>query len=182
MSVYEYSLLNKAGQEVSLKDYEGKVLSIANTASKCGFTPQYEGLEALYKKYKDQGLEIIAVPANEFGEQEPGTNEEIQSFCKMNYGVSFPVMAKAHVRDENTIPLFNYLTEQQGFKGFKPSDMTELLEGHLKANFPQYLEGDSIKWNFTKFLVNKKGEVVARFEPVETPESMEEQIKALLAE
>ena len=109
MTVYNYSLLNKAGEEQSLKDFEGKVLVIVNTASKCGFTHQYEALEALYKKYKDQGLEIIAVPSNQFGEEEPGSNSEIQSFCKLNYGVTFPVMEKADVRDESALELFKYM-------------------------------------------------------------------------
>jgi len=109
MTVYDYSLLNKAGEEQSLKEFEGKVLVIVNTASKCGFTHQYDGLEALYKKYKDQGLEIIAVPSNQFGEEEPGSNNEIQSFCKLNYGVTFTVMGKSDVRDESALDLFKYM-------------------------------------------------------------------------
>lgn len=180
MSVYNYSLINKNGQEQSLKDFEGKVLVIVNTASKCGFTPQYDGLEALYKEYKDQGLEIIAVPSNQFGEQEPGSNEEVQSFCKLNFGVTFPVMAKADVRGENTIDLFKYLTKEQGFKGFPDSELTDMLTGHLNSIDPNYLKDNQVKWNFTKFVVDRKGNVVARFEPMAEPVEMEECIKSLL--
>lgn len=180
MSVYDYSLINKAGQEQSLQDFQGKVLVIVNTASKCGFTPQYDGLEALYKEYKDQGLEIIAVPSNQFGEQEPGSNEEVQSFCKLNFGVTFPVMAKAEVRGDNAIDLFKYLTAEQGFKGFPESSMTELMTGHLSAISPDYLKDDQVKWNFTKFVVDRQGKVVARFEPVVEPEAMKECIESLL--
>lgn len=180
MTVYNYSLLNKAGQEQSLKDFEGKVLVIVNTASKCGFTPQYDGLEALYKQYRDEGLEIIAVPSNQFGEQEPGSNEEVQSFCKLNFGVTFPVMAKADVRGENAIDLFNYLTKEQGFKGFPDSELTDMLTGHLNSIDPDYLKDDQVKWNFTKFVVDRKGNVVARFEPMAEPSEMEACIKSLL--
>ena len=180
MSVYNYSLINKTGQEQSLKDFEGKVLVIVNTASKCGFTPQYDGLEALYKEYKDQGLEIIAVPSNQFGEQEPGSNEEVQSFCKLNFGVTFPVMAKADVRGENTIDLFKYLIKEQGFKGFPDSELTDMLTDHLNAIDPNYLQDAQVKWNFTKFVVDRKGNVVARFEPMAEPAEMEECIKSLL--
>lgn len=180
MSVYNYSLINKTGQEQSLKDFEGKVLVIVNTASKCGFTPQYDGLEALYKQYKDEGLEIIAVPSNQFGEQEPGSNEEVQSFCKLNFGVTFPVMAKADVRGENVIDLFKYLTKEQGFKGFPASELTDMLTGHLNSIDPNYLKDDQVKWNFTKFVVDRKGNVVARFEPMAEPAEMEECIKSLL--
>ncbi len=182
MSIYDFSLVQKNGSELSLSEFKNQVLILVNTASKCGFTPQYDGLEALYKKYQDKGLVIVAIPSNEFGEQEPGTNDDIQHFCKVNFGVTFPVMAKANVRGENVMPVFKYMTEQQGFKGFPESDMTEMLTGHLQANFPEYLEGDSIKWNFTKFLINKKGEVVERFEPMVAPEEMESAIEKLLAE
>lgn len=183
MSIYEYTLQDKKGAEVSLKDYAGRVVLIVNTASKCGFTPQYEGLEKLYKAYGDKGLTIVAVPSNQFGEQEPGSNDEVQAFCRVNYGVSFPVMGKADVRGETAIPLFKYLTEEKGFTGFPPSETTDMLAGHIKKNLPaDYLDDDQVKWNFTKFLVNKKGEVVARFEPVVAPEEIAVEIEKLLAE
>ena len=122
------------------------------------------------------------VPTNLVNHKLSKRNDDIQHFCKVNFGVTFPVMAKANVRGENVMPVFKYMTEQQGFKGFPESDMTEMLTGHLQANFPEYLEGDSIKWNFTKFLINKKGEVVERFEPMVAPEEMESAIEKLLAE
>ena len=180
MTVYDYSLLNKAGEEQSLKDFEGKVLVIVNTASKCGFTHQYDGLEALYKKYKDQGLEIIAVPPNQFGEEEPGSNSEIQSFCKVNYRVTFTVMGKSDVRDESALDLFKYMIKEQPFKGFPPSDKTEMLTDYLNDIDPNYLTDDEVKWNFTKFVIDRKGNVVGRFEPVVKPMEMESFIKTLL--
>ena len=172
MTVYDYSLLNKAGEEQSLKDFDGKVLVIVNTASKCGFTHQYDGLEALYKKYKDQGLEIIAVPSNQFGEEEPGSNSEIQMFCKLNYGVTFTVMGKADVRDESALDLFKYMIREHPFQGFPASDKTEMLT--------DYLNDDEVKWNFTKFIIDRQGRVVGRFEPVVKPAEMEPFINELL--
>ena len=157
MSVYQFSLPNKSGELQSLQNFEGKVLIVVNTASKCGFTHQYEGLEALYKKYNEQGLEIIAVPSNQFGEEEPGSNTEIQSFCKVNYGV-----------------------KEQPFKGFPPSDKTEMLTDYLNGIDPNYLKDDEVKWNFTKFVIDRKGNVVGRFEPVVKPMEMESFIKTLL--
>ncbi|WP_296000774.1 glutathione peroxidase [uncultured Veillonella sp.] len=181
MSVYNYGILDKAGNEVKLEQYKGQVLVIVNTASKCGFTPQYEGLEALYKTYQDQGFTVIAVPSNEFAEEEPGTNEEVQSFCKLNYGVTFPVMGKAVVRGEGEIPLFTYLTAQQGFKGFT-GEKAEMLNTYLNENHSEFLDDDSVKWNFTKFLVNRKGEVIGRFESTVEPSAMKEAIEAALAD
>ena len=180
MSVYEFSLPTKSGELQSLKDFEGKVLIIVNTASKCGFTHQYEALEALYKKYKEQGLEIIAVPSNQFGEEEPGSNSEIQSFCKLNYGVTFTVMGKADVRDESALDLFKYMIREQPFQGFPPSDKTEMLTDYLNGIDSNYLDDDEVKWNFTKFVVDRQGKVVGRFEPVVKPAEMETFIKELL--
>ena len=180
MSVYEFSLPTKSGELQSLKDFEGKVLIIVNTASKCGFTHQYEALEALYKKYKEQGLEIIAVPSNQFGEEEPGSNSEIQSFCKLNYGVTFTVMGKADVRDESALDLFKYMIREQPFQGFPPSDKTEMLTDYLNGIDSNYLDDDEVKWNFTKFVIDRQGKVVGRFEPVVKPAEMETFIKELL--
>lgn len=176
MSVYQFSLPTKSGELQSLKDFEGKVLIIVNTASKCGFTHQYE----LYKQYKEQGLEIIAVPSNQFGEEEPGSNSEIQSFCKLNYGVTFTVMGKADVRDESALDLFKYMIREHPFQGFPASDKTEMLTDYLNGIDPNYLNDDEVKWNFTKFVVDRKGNVVGRFEPVVSPEEMEAFIKELL--
>lgn len=181
MSIYDFTVKTNRGAEKSMADYKGKVLIIANTASKCGFTPQFEGLEALYKKYKEQGLEVLGFPCNQFAAQDPGSAEEIQQFCKLNYGVTFQIFEKNDVRDENAQPLFKYLVEQQGFKGFDESNPMagKLLEA-LNEHFPQFLEGDSIKWNFTKFVVDREGKVVARFEPTTEPKEMESCIESLL--
>ena len=157
MSVYQFSLPTKSGELQSLQTYEGKVLIIVNTASKCGFTHQYEGLEALYKQYK-----------------------EIQSFCKLNYGVTFTVMGKADVRDESALDLFKYMIREQPFQGFPLSDKTEMLTDYLNGIDPNYLKDDEVKWNFTKFVIDRKGNVVGRFEPVVKPMEMEAFIKKLI--
>lgn len=146
------------GGEVSLADYAGRVLLIVNTASECGFTPQFEGLEALYARYKDRGFEILGFPCNQFGGQEPGAAEEIATFCQKNFGVTFPMFAKIDVNGDNTHPLF----------------------AHLKKEARGLLSSEGIKWNFTKFLVDRDGSVVKRFAPAATPESLAEDIEALL--
>ncbi len=181
MSVYDFTAKTKRGEEKSLADYKGKVLLIVNTASKCGFTPQFEELQKLYDAYKDKGFEILGFPCNQFAGQEPGTNDEVQSFCKVNYGVTFTIFAKGDVRGETAQPLFKYLTAQKKFEGFDMNHPIgqKLLEA-LQQNFPEYLEGDGIKWNFTKFLIGRDGEVVARFEPTTTPASIAKDIEALL--
>ena len=181
MSVYDFSAKNGKGEEISLADYKGKVLVIVNTASKCGFTPQYEELEELYKTYGERGFVILGFPCNQFAAQEPGTDEEVQTFCRLNYGVTFPVFAKGDVRGETAQPLFQYLTKEKGFKGFDESHpVAKPLMEALQKNFPEYLEGDSIKWNFTKFLIDREGNVVERFEPTTTPKAMAKAIEALL--
>lgn len=158
MTIYEMNAVNPAGQEVSLEQYKGKVILIANTASKCGLTPQYGELQKLYDQYQAQGLEILGFPCNQFGAQEPGTSEEAASFCQINYGVTFPVFAKVDVNGEEADPLFRYLKKEQ------PGDSPD----------------GEIVWNFTKFLVDRDGKVAARFEPREAPEAMKETIESLL--
>ncbi|MCM0757716.1 MULTISPECIES: glutathione peroxidase [Sporomusa] len=181
MNIYEYRVRTISGKEVSLSDYKGKVLIIVNTASKCGFTPQYEELQQLYNEFADRGLEILGFPSNQFAEQEPGTNEEVQQFCQINYGVSFPMFEKTEVRGKNAHPLFNYLTTTAPFKGFDMKHpIGEKLQEVLKEKYPEFLEGDAIKWNFTKFLINRQGEVIARYEPTTTPLAMKDDIKKLL--
>jgi glutathione peroxidase len=161
-----------------LDEYAGRVVLVVNVASKCGFTPQYEGLEALYKENRDRGLEILGFPCNQFGEQEPGTNAEIQDFCSTNYGVSFPVFAKVDVNGPDADPLFAYL--RAGAPGdFGPS--AGPLYEHIKATRPQALDTDEVKWNFTKFLVGRDGKVIRRFEPTVTPEQAKPKIDELLA-
>ena len=157
MSVYDYTVKNTKGEDVSLDAHKGKVLLIVNTATGCGFTPQYEGLEKLYKDYQGKGLEILDFPCNQFGNQAPGTDEEIVSFCKLKYDVSFPQFKKIEVNGANAAPLYTYLKSQKG--------------GVL---------GKNIKWNFTKFLVDRDGNVVDRFAPTVTPEQIEGKIQELL--
>lgn len=158
MTVYDFSVKTITGEEVFLHKYEGKVLVIVNVASKCGFTPQYKGLQALYEKYREEGLEILGFPCNQFGGQEPGSEQEITSFCELNYGVTFPMFAKVDVKGGNAHPLFTYMTGQApGILGMK-----------------------AIKWNFTKFLVDREGNVVSRFAPQTKPEELEKEIEKLL--
>jgi glutathione peroxidase len=181
MSIYDFKLTTIDGEDITLDQYRGKVLLIVNTASKCGFTYQYEALEKLYKEYNGKGFEILGFPSNQFAEQEPGNNAEVKNFCQINYGVTFPLFKKTDVRGDNADPLFNYLTEKVPFKGFDPSHpISEKLEEVLKETFPDFLEGDSIKWNFTKFLIDKEGNVVDRFEPTTDPDKITEHIKKLL--
>jgi glutathione peroxidase len=179
-TIYQFKAESNAGEEVSFADYKGKVLLVVNTASKCGFTPQYEGLEALYKKYGDKGLVVVGFPCDQFGHQEPGTDEEIVEFCKLNYGVTFPLMAKSDVNGENANEIFKWLYAEKPFAGFGDSDRGKGMDGMLSRANPDYASNPDIKWNFTKFLIDRKGRVVARFEPVVTPEDLESEIEALL--
>lgn len=181
MSVYDFTVKTNKGVEKSLADYKGKVLLIVNTASKCSFTPQFKELQELYTKYNERGLEILGFPCNQFAAQDPGSNDEIQSFCRLNYGVTFQIFEKGDVRGETAQPLFKYLTSQKKFNGFdKANPMAEKLTEALQQNFPEYLEGDGIKWNFTKFLIDRSGEVVARFEPTTNPADIAGDIEKLL--
>ncbi len=156
-SFYEHSATSIDGKEISMEEYKGKVVLVVNTASNCGFTSQYEGLQELYSKYKDKGLVILGFPCNQFAGQEPGTNEEIVQFCQKNYGVEFPMFSKIDVNGEYTHPLYIYLKDEKSGVG-----------------------GKSIKWNFTKFLVDREGHVVERFGTAKTPESIEKNILELL--
>jgi len=181
MSIYDFRVKSIDGKEISLADFKGKVVIIVNTASKCGFTPQYEELQTLYSTYADKGLEILGFPSNQFAAQEPGSNEEVRNFCQINYGVSFPLFEKTEVRGENAHPLFVYLTEKVPFKGFDSNHPTAgKLQEVLAERFPELLEGNSIKWNFTKFLVNRQGDVVGRYEPTTSPLAMKDDIEKLL--
>ncbi|KGN01731.1 glutathione peroxidase [Clostridium novyi A str. 4570] len=181
MSIYDFKVKTIEGEEIPLEKYKGKVLLIVNTASKCGFTPQYKDLEELYKKFNSKGFEILGFPCNQFAEQEPGSNSEVKKFCELNYGVTFPLFAKIDVRGDSADPLFKHLSESLPFKGFNlnhPNGNT--LNNFLKENFPKYLEGNSIKWNFTKFLIDKYGNVVGRFEPTTEPSEIIPEIEKLL--
>ena len=179
-TIYDFTAENNKGEEQSFAQYEGKVLLIVNTASKCGFTPQYDGLEALYDKYGEKGLVVIGFPCDQFGHQEPGSNEEIEEFCRLNHGVTFPLMAKSDVNGENANEVFKWLYSQKPFAGFGDSDSGKFMDGMLSKANPDYASNPDIKWNFTKFLIDRKGRVVARFEPVVAPEELESAIEALL--
>ena len=180
--IYDITVKDIDGSDVSLANYKGKVLLIVNVASKCGLTPQYEGLEALYQKYKDQGLEILGFPCNQFLGQEPGTNEEIQSFCSLNYNVTFPLFDKIDVNGEAESPLYTYLKKQAPFKGYPEGAeefAAQLDQIHQKTG-TGFDQGDAIRWNFGKFLVSKDGKTILRFEPMVTPDMMEDAIQEFL--
>uniref|UniRef100_UPI003FEEC901 glutathione peroxidase n=1 Tax=Prevotella sp. TaxID=59823 RepID=UPI003FEEC901 len=180
-TVYEFSVKDRKGKEVSLKEYANEVLLIVNTATKCGFTPQYEELEKLYEKYHSQGFEVLDFPCNQFGQQAPGTDESIHEFCKLNYGTEFPRFKKLKVNGDDADPLYKFLKEQKGFAGFDASHpLTPVLDKLLSESNPAYKENADIKWNFTKFLINKRGQVVARFEPTESIENIAKQIEEIL--
>ncbi len=157
-TIADFTVKVPGGKDLSLADKAGKVLLVVNTASKCGFTPQYDGLEALWRKYGDRGFEVLAFPCNQFGGQEPGTADEIESFCKVNFGVSFPLMAKIEVNGDGADPLYNW----------------------LKAEAPGVLGTKAVKWNFTKFLIGRDGKVVRRYAPTDKPEKLAADIEALL--
>ena len=157
-NIHEFTLNSIDGKPAPLATYDGKVILLVNVASRCGFTPQYEGLEKLYEKYKDRGFAILGFPCNQFGSQEPGTEEEIKSFCDLNFGVKFPLFAKVDVNGANAHPLYKYLTSEK----------------------PGVLGTEAIKWNFTKFLIDKKGEPVKRYGSADKPESLEPDIEKIL--
>ena len=180
--IYDFTALSNKGKEVNFADYQGKVLLIVNTASKCGFTPQYDGLEALYQKYKDQGLVIIGFPCDQFGHQEPGTDEQIEEFCRLNHGVTFPLMSKIEVNGDGAHPIYQWLKSQAGFAGFNPEHpLTKILDDMFTKADPDYASKPDIKWNFTKFLISREGNVVCRFEPTTEPQDMEKSLEGELA-
>ncbi|MBQ9284687.1 MAG: nitroreductase family protein [Bacteroidaceae bacterium] len=176
--IYNFTVKDGNGKDVSLADYKGRVLLIVNTATRCGFTPQYTELEALYKKYRTAGLEILDFPCNQFGEQAPGTIEEIHQFCTANYDIEFPQFDKIDVNGPEASPLFTYLKQQQGFKGFDTSEqMGKLLDGMMRKRDPDYDKNPDVKWNFTKFLVARDGRIVERYEPTEKIANIEADIQ-----
>jgi glutathione peroxidase len=183
-NIYDFTVRDIEGKEVSLADYKGKVLLIVNVASKCGLTPQYEGLESLYRKYKEQGLEILAFPCNQFLGQEPGTNDEIVTFCSVNYDITFPLFDKIDVNGDEESPLYTYLKAQAPFKGYpegseKFAEQLTMIHQKTGTGFEQ---GNAVKWNFGKFLVSRDGTVLLRFEPMVPPADLEADIQRMLAE
>lgn len=180
-TVYDFTVKDRKGKDVALKEYANEVLLIVNTATKCGFTPQYEELERLYERYHSQGFEILDFPCNQFGQQAPGTDEAIHSFCKLTYGTEFPRFKKVKVNGPDADPLFKFLASQKGFAGWDEShELAPLLDELLSKDDPAYKEKSDIKWNFTKFLIDKRGVVIARFEPTEDIANIERQIEKLL--
>lgn len=181
MSVYDFEIVTMSGERKKLAEYKGKVLLIVNTATECGFTPQYDELQDLYEKYQSYGFEILDFPCNQFGAQAPGSNEEIVDFCNSRYGITFPQFEKIEVNGDKALPLYEYLKRQKGFGGFAPEHpLTAVLEEVLAKINPDFKESADIKWNFTKFLIDKNGNVTARFEPTEAMERIAEAVENLL--
>lgn len=180
MNIYNYNITNSNGDTISMENYKGKVFIVVNTATGCGFTPQYKVLEELYEKYNSQGLEIIDIPCNQFGNQAPGSNEEIAQFCTLHYNTKFPQMKKSDVNGENELPLYTFLKSQQGFNGFGKGLKATMLKLVAKKQNKNYKDSNDIKWNFTKFLVDRHGNVIKRYEPTDSLEVLENDILALL--
>lgn len=178
MSIYDIKVKNRRDEDVSMSEFKGKVLLIVNTATGCGFTPQYKGLEELYQKYHDQGLEILDFPCDQFGHQAPGSDDEIHEFCTAKYKTSFDQFKKIEVNGENETELFKFLKAEQGFKGFDLKG--KVLIPIVKKMDPDYANNSDIKWNFTKFLVDREGNVVDRFESTVEPKKIEEKIASIL--
>ncbi len=180
-TIYDFSVKDNKSNEVSLAQYKGKLLLIVNTATACGFTPQYNDLDTLYDAYASRGLEILDFPCNQFGAQAPGTDEEIHEFCTLRYNTQFPRFKKIEVNGENEQPLYTYLKSQKGFAGFDPHHpLTKILHDMFSKADADYESKPDIKWNFTKFLIDREGNVVARFEPTATKEALAPAIEALL--
>ncbi len=180
-NIYDFAVKDRKGGTVSLKEYANEVILIVNTATKCGFTPQYEELEKLYERHHAQGFTILDFPCNQFGQQAPGRDEEIHNFCKLTYGTEFPRFKKVKVNGPDADPLFKYLKEQRGFAGWDMEHpIAHILDEILTKADPNYQQSPDIKWNFTKFLVDKRGVVVARFEPTASFEEIEKKIIELL--
>ena len=186
MSVYEYEVENLNGTSVSLDKYQGKVMLIFNSATRCGFTPQYDELQKLYDRHKAEGFEVLEFPCNQFGQQAPGTDSEIATYCQVHFGLTFPRFKKIDVNGEHEIPLYSYLKHEQGFHGFgKSHGLGNKLKGlamkaMLAVTKPGYKESSDIKWNFTKFVIDREGNVVARFEPTQDMAEVESCIEKLL--
>ena len=173
MDIYDFSVFEPNGKEVKLSDFKGKVMIIVNTATGCGFTPHYKALERIYEQYHDKGLEIIDIPCNQFAGQTPGTDEEIHEFCTLKYNTQFPQMKKSDVNGENALPVYDYLKSQKGFEGFGKGVKAAAMSAVLKKMDKDYKNNPDIKWNFTKVVVDRKGSVIARFEPTVSMDKVE---------
>lgn len=177
---YDYSVNDRNGNEVSMKKFEGKVVLVVNTATGCGFTPQYKDLEELYEADHDKGLEILDIPCNQFAGQIPGTDEEVHEFCTLKYNTKFDQMKKSDVNGENALDLYKFLKSQQTFHGFGKGPKAVMMSAMLKKVDPDYQHNSEIKWNFTKFLVDRNGNVVRRFEPTEKMKDVRQAVEELL--
>ena len=180
MNVYDFCVKAQDGSEVSLADYRGKVLLVVNTATGCGFTPQYSELQDLYEECADKGLEILDFPCNQFADQAPGTDEEIHTFCTGRFGITFPQFSKIEVLGENADPLFKWLSANTKFEGFGKSPMALVMNGVAKKMDKDYKNNGNVKWNFTKFLIDRNGDIAARFEPTADMKKVAEKVKELL--
>ena len=180
MSVYDFTVKAMDGSDVALSDFEGKVLLIVNTATKCGFTPQYKELQEIYTEFKNEGFEILDFPCNQFAEQAPGSDEDIHAACTGRFGITFPQYSKIDVLGENADPLFKWLTENTTFKGMGRGPKAKVLGAVMKKMDKDYKNNSNIKWNFTKFLIDRAGNVVERFEPVESMDDVKAKIKSYL--
>ena len=179
MNVYDFTVKTRKGQDVDLAQYKGRPLLIVNTATGCGFTPQYKELQEIYEAFKDQGLEILDFPCNQFADQAPGTDEEIHTFCTGRFGITFPQFAKIDVNGENAIPLYQWLTSSTSFEGFN-GPMGLVLSGVVKKMDKDYKNNGAIKWNFTKFLIDREGNIVCRMEPTLSMDKVREKVQAVL--
>lgn len=177
---YDYSVRNPKGEDVPMADFKGKVVLVVNTATGCGFTPQYKDLEAIYEEFHDRGLEILDIPCNQFAGQTPGTDEEVHEFCTLKYNTKFDQMKKSDVNGENALDLYKYLKSQKTFEGFGKGAKALLMNTMLKKIDPDYKNNAEIKWNFTKFLVDRDGNVVARFEPTADMKDVREAVAKLI--
>lgn len=178
--IYDYKITTGKGEVLDLARYKGKVIMVVNTATGCGFTPQYAPIEQMYKDYHEKGLEILDIPCNQFGGQAPGSDDEIHEFCTVHFNTTFPQMKKGDVNGENEMELFTYLKSQKGFSGFGEGEMARMMDEMLAKVDPDYAKKSDIKWNFTKFIIDRKGKVVARFEPTADMNEVRECIEALL--
>ena len=178
--IYDYKVLKSNGEELNLSDYKGKVIMVVNTATGCGFTPQYAPIEEMYKNYHEKGLEILDIPCNQFGGQAPGSDSEIHEFCTVHYNTTFPQMKKSDVNGANELPLYTYLKSQKGFEGFPDGQYKEMMEQMMAKMDPDWDKKPDIKWNFTKFIIDRNGNVVARFEPMADMKEVEKCVKSLL--
>lgn len=183
MNIYDFTVKDGDGNDVSLRDYEGKVLLIVNTATECGFTPQYDYLQDLYEKYADDDFIVLDFPCNQFGHQAPGSHDQIFEFCSQRFGITFPIFDKIEVNGKDAHPLFSYLKSEKGFNGFDEfNELTPTLIDMYEKKDPNYASNPDIKWNFTKFLVDRSGNVVKRFEPTHPQEDVENHCHELIME